>query len=361
MDPRAELEEKRREMREEILAVKDSILPARIVNFLGSTFQRGTAGYWLSNLTILNLILFGPWMILGSLLKETGKNALILMPSIIAIEFSIFGFTLGYLIVQNILSDIANSVVQKINNIDNFLRFMYWLRASWSHKNVFAFILPFTAIWAGLGIGGMSLPFHEFVGFGLSLTVILVGLIAGMAFYFPFWVGFLALRLKDFQYELNAISPADSEIVHHLSEILIKRIYMFALFFCVLTFISTSNLVYEQLRISFSIPFILLAWTGITLQFIITRLTVTTIAEKAKWKTLNRLQTKINFIGAHGDLSDQGTAEKFLRLTDIHARVSGSATNMFDLKSILMFVTQLMLPLLGLLLGNLDKIRKLFP
>jgi len=60
-------------------------------------------------------------------------------------------------------------------------------------------------------------------------------------------------------------------------------------------------------------------------------------------------------------LSDKETAERLLRLADIHRQIMASKTNTFDLKSLSNLFSQLMLPLLGLLLGNLDKISALLP
>jgi len=46
-------------------------------------------------------------------------------------------------------------------------------------------------------------------------------------------------------------------------------------------------------------------------------------------------------------------------LADIHKQIMASKTNTLDLKSVSTLFSQLMLPLLGLLLGNLDKVLKL--
>ena len=59
------------------------------------------------------------------------------------------------------------------------------------------------------------------------------------------------------------------------------------------------------------------------------------------------------------DLSEKESAEKLLRLTEIYERIAISKSNRFDLKSLSTFVSQLMLPLLGLLLGNLEKVSAL--
>jgi hypothetical protein len=58
----------------------------------------------------------------------------------------------------------------------------------------------------------MSTILQHFIGFGLLLTVILVGICAGVMFYVPIWTSFMVINLKDYQYEVNAFSPADSVV-----------------------------------------------------------------------------------------------------------------------------------------------------
>jgi hypothetical protein len=104
-----------------------------------------------------------------------------------------------------------------------------------------------------------------------------------------------------------------------------------------------------------------IAWAVITPQFLLTRSTIGTIINRAKWIALNRIRSKINAIEATGDLSDKDTTERLFRLTDVHKQILASKSNTLDLKSISTLFSQLMLPLLGLLLGNLDKLSKLLP
>jgi len=60
MSTEAELIQKRQEVREEILALKETVPLARIFNALGRAFKRNSPGYWLSGVVLLNLILLSP-------------------------------------------------------------------------------------------------------------------------------------------------------------------------------------------------------------------------------------------------------------------------------------------------------------
>jgi len=58
MSTESELMQKRQEVQEEILALKEKIPTAWIFNTLGKAFKQNSLGYWLSNIILLNLVLF---------------------------------------------------------------------------------------------------------------------------------------------------------------------------------------------------------------------------------------------------------------------------------------------------------------
>lgn len=356
-----DLMQKRREVQQEILALREKIPTVIILNGLGRPFKSRTPAYWLLNIVLLNLILASPWAIIGLVLNEMGKSVRFFAGGVIGIELAVFGFVFAHIVIRYLLDTIAHRIIPKIDNVDDLSKMLLWLEQTWFIRNTIAVALPVGILWASLGVGGMSVASHEFVGFGLSLTVILAGLLIGVGFHAAFWLPLFVLSLKDYQYEMNAFSPADSEIIHVISEMLTTCLYALAVEFAALTFVSTSSLVDPQLRVAVSFPFSALCWVIIATLFLLTRSTLGAIVNKAKWKTLNKLQAQINAIEATGDLSEKETAERLLRLADIHRQIRASKTTTFDLESFSTLFSQLMLPLLGLLLGNLDKLSKLLP
>jgi hypothetical protein len=182
------------------------------------------------------------------------------------------------------------------------------------------------------------------------------GFFVGILFHYIVWITLLDFQLRDYQYELNALSPANSEIIINISRISNTQIYLLAAFFAILTLLTSMGLFGANITPAIALPVVVLCWIFITLQFVITRSTINSIVERTRWKTLNKLQTQINQIEAAGNLSDKETSEKVLRLTNIFDRIRASPTGPFDLKSLSTFINQLMLPVLGLLFGNLDDI-----
>jgi hypothetical protein len=361
MDTQSELRQKRQEIRQEILALQEQIPLVQILKRLGKGFRHNSLGYWIANIVLLNGILLLPWTLLGLVLKEIQRPGPVSVASIVCIELVILGIIAAYFALRVMLDEIRDCIVEKINSANDVSKLLLWLKKTWSLQSVSAFALPFCLIWTSLGVAGMCLIIKQFVGFGLTLTVILVGLLASLLFYVPVWASFMIVSLKNYRYEVNAIAPADSEIISNISEMMMKGIYTLAAGFALITLVATSSLVNRQLRVTFSLPLLLFFWTVIIAQFLLTRSTLSAVINRAKWTTLNKIQARINTLEETGDLSDKDTAERLFRLVDLHKEIMASKSSALDLKSFSTLVTQLMLPLLGWLLGNLDKLSKLLP
>ena len=360
MATESELTQKRQEVKAEILALKETIPSARIFNNLGRAFQPKSLGYWLSSVVLLNLIILIPWAVIGLVLKEFEKPTIVLVESLLAAEAVMFGFVVGHVSVQFIFEDLANRIVEKMNDVNDLLKLLLWLNQTWSMLNVSAIALPFCLFWAFVGVGTISSTSHQFVGFGLSVTSTFCGVLVGLVAHIYLWTCLLIANLKTYQYEMNSFAPADSEIISDISEMLTRGVYTLAGLFAVVTLFATSSLFDQLIRDMLSIPLIVFGWVVIIAQFLLTRSTLGAITNREKWKTLNKIRAKINALEASGDLSDKDTAERLFRLADIHKQIMASKTNTLDLKSFSTLFSQLMLPLLGLLLGNFDKVLKLF-
>lgn len=113
------LELKRKEVREEILAMKDAIPTVRILNFFGKPFPKQSLGYWLTNFLAFNIIGFLPWLLVGWVMHELTSTRYLLIPGIWFVEFCIAIFFISNLIGFNIFDEIANCIVVKINKVED--------------------------------------------------------------------------------------------------------------------------------------------------------------------------------------------------------------------------------------------------
>jgi hypothetical protein len=94
--------------------------------------------------------------------------------------------------------------------------------------------------------------------------------------------------------------------------------------------------------------------------FILIQTSLSNIIRRAKWKTLNEIQAKVEKLQEAKDFGDKETMEAISRLMDYHNSVKASRDSAINLRAILGFINSLLLPLLALLLSNLDLVLKLF-
>ena len=97
-----ELEEERRRAGEDILALRETIPSTLLLDQLGKAYKRGSWGYWISIVLFLNVIILGPWLLIGLSRKELEWTRYLWVSGSMAVEFVIAGFILAH---QEILAD----------------------------------------------------------------------------------------------------------------------------------------------------------------------------------------------------------------------------------------------------------------
>ena len=212
-----ELIQKRQEVREEILALKERFPSARILNRLGLAFKRNGPGYWLSIVILLNFILLSPWVIIGLLLNEF--EAVFFYESVFFIELFILGFIIGNAVIQFVFTSSADRLVENINNIEDLSKMLDWLQQPWSWQNMLTIILPMCVVWV------ISTRPIEYGGVGALISSVLVGTIIGIFVHAYAWGLPFVYCLKAYNYHMNTFSPADSEIINDISEIFSRCIF----------------------------------------------------------------------------------------------------------------------------------------
>ena len=353
MDQQSELELKRREVSEKILSFKRKIAPSLTIETFGKILPRRISSrsllYWMIIVILLNLVMWIPGLLVSRILGEPAWDSAIWLAWFVGVQTCTFALLTSHFALQDVLDELAARVVHKITNTKDLDEFLQWMYSSWNLMNIIGVVILYCGLWVIFGVGGISNARGEFVGFGPTITATIGGILLGIAANYVIWLTFLPRRLANYSYDLNIVDPARSEIINVLENMFNKHLYITAGYFGVAT------LVISFIKLtSVTFPLILLGWLIIILQFLINRYATNKIIDTAKWKILNNLQEQVNHLVKSQDISEKESAEKLLRLTEIYERISKS--NRFDLKSLSTFVSQLMLPLLGLLLGNLEKV-----
>jgi hypothetical protein len=354
MSEKIELSLKRAEAREEIFAVHEETTPALILHILSRAFPKNITKenpiYWLLIILALNIVILIPSLIISILLNEFSNTENILAWPI-GIQVGIVALILSYYGAKIILEEIANRLVDKVYDLENLSKLRQWIKVSWSNKHIGGYVTIMWFVWFFVFVIGTSFWQGEFIGYGPTYTVIPTGLLIAVSFYYAVWFFYLSSFLGKLRYEMNSISPIYSEAISVLHSIFNKHLYLVAMFSAIATFVI--SLVEIGLV---GLPFVLISWAIFTIQFIANRSTINEIVDGEKWNTLNKIQTQINQIEKTEDLSEKGVNEKLFRLVDTYEKIRVTSTNKLEIKSILNFFSQMMLPLLGLLLGNLNEL-----
>jgi ABC-type multidrug transport system fused ATPase/permease subunit len=195
-----------------------------------------------------------------------------------------------------------------------------------------------------------------FVGYGLTFGTLIGNMWVWSFVYQLFVVGRLSIGLRRYDLKLFAADPASSEIMSRLSSELTYVVYFVAVFAAVITL----TMALPGLLPSYGILLVLSYWLALIAIFTLNQTSLSSIIRRAKWKTLNEIQAKVEKLQALENFENKETMEAINRLMDYHDRVKATRDSALDFRAYLGFINSLLLPLLALILGNLDLVLKLF-
>jgi len=280
-----------------------------------------------------------------------------------------FGPTLLYIISVVILPIASTSVIK--NYIDRVLVFcrdeiLGMTESTSSLDKIESWLnllcnrwLNFLVVVAGGTLGGLYLlsqapPLSS--GYSFTFFTILINLFNWNIIYLLIMVMLLSATLRAYDLKLFASDPASSELITRLSEVLSFAVYFVAVFATLLTF----TLTLVGILPSFGGSLIIFYWLPLFVLFILNQTSLASIVRRAKWKTLNEIQSQVEELRVSGSLKDKEIMEAINRLMDFHDRVKATRNSAIDSSTILNFINSLLLPLIAFILGNLDKVLLLF-
>lgn len=197
-----------------------------------------------------------------------------------------------------------------------------------------------------------------FVGYSAILTNIILSMFSSAFVYLLLvLVVFLSARLRRYNLKLFAADPSNSEIVSRLSSELSFVVYFVAVYAAIVTLLFAGGGILTSLVIIL-IPGL---WLPIIALFILNQTSLSSIIRRAKWKSLNEVQAKIEKLRALKSFGSPKTMDAINKLMDYHDRVKATRNSALNSGAILSFINSLLLPLLAFLLGNLDKLVALLP
>jgi len=194
------------------------------------------------------------------------------------------------------------------------------------------------------------------IGYGVIFSTFILNLIAWSFIYQLLMVIRLSVKLRSYDIKLFAADPGSSEIMSRLSSELGFFVYYIAVLIAILILVITA----AGFLSSLGIILVLLFGLPIIALFILNQTSLSSIVRRAKWKTLNEAQAKIEKLRASKNFGNQETMDAIKRLMDYHDRVKATRDSALDFRTYLSFINSLLLPLLAFLIGNLDLVLSLF-
>ncbi len=259
---------------------------------------------------------------------------------------------------HSFFTTLRNDILNSIESVADLTDLQNWLNLVCNKKKALLFALA-------LGIlAGPSLPFlvpPSFIGggavdVGLMLITAITMAQLGMGVYLLLLFVALPSRLSRYQFKLYAADPSSSEVIGQLSSMLMQFVYLWAILAAYVTLLSASL----GLLASSAVILTLANWGVLAVLFVIIQIALAKIIARAKWKTLNEIQSQIERLRSQEEIPSEQTLTHLSKLMDYHDRVKATRNSALDIRSGLNFINSLLLPLLAFLLANLGEIVALF-
>lgn len=275
-----------------------------------------------------------------------------LWDSILAVTvlFVINGF------IGRILSLWGSEIIDATGSTSSLAIFENWLAGICNRRlhSIVAMVGGLSASFFSAGILSTVNLQYSFIGKGFALMQMINYIINFSSFYLFLMFIFLAANLRRYDMRLFAADPSSSELVFRLSGALNFVVYIIAAFavisapvFTIVGFTVADMLV------------LLFLWLPIVAMFMVNQSSLSSIIRRAKWKTLNDIQAKVENLQAEENFGDKETMDAIKRLMDYHDRVKATRDSALDFRTYFSFFNSLLLPLLAFILGNLDLVMKL--
>jgi hypothetical protein len=353
--------EKRAEVKLFITDGSTKAFPAYLFDLTGKvlkrTFHLTRNPHWIIEAFFLLIIIYVPGMLVAIILREMPRWNDYLWSYMGMIWFGYLAAVVCYVNVAfNLLPGIYNHIVDSILVVEDLEKLKEWLAGFWSVRNWLSVTIIAGIITAIAFTVGISYRIGDFIGFGLATMTFSVAPFFVGAIYILIYMLGLPPQLATYQIKIYDLDPAQSEVIQRMSSTLSTYLYLVAGYVTIGTTYSSLNPV-----ISWWVwGSILLGWIPTISQFLVNQYYIHKIIINAKWVVLNQLQQQIIDL-RNKDISDspEAAVKQINALMDLHDRIRAKPNSMLNLGTGISFFNQLMLPMLGLISGNMDKLLNL--
>jgi len=365
----AALNEKREELKRRLAAGEYRTLIDVVLDGTGRIIRKIARSSrpispWYSSLILFLVILL---MGFGLIILFGDVSNIMRQPAIWPGVFILFAILVGYssvasvvasnIYVHRVFTTFHDSVLDAAESSATVDDFEHWLTAVCNRK-AHLFVSMVVGVLVAIYIHSV-LPVATglFVPFGVVVAYLLFGTFGGAFIYSIFQMVALSARVGRYHLKLYSADPGSSEVISHLSGVLGRFMYGIAIYVAIATLVTAA---FGLLDLAGGFFVLFFWWIPIVAMFILNQSSLSSIIRRAKWKTLNEIQARVEQLHAADSLAEKDTMDAISRLMDYHDRIKGTRSSAIDLRAVLSLINSLLLPFLALLLANLDKVLALF-
>jgi hypothetical protein len=258
--------------------------------------------------------------------------------------------------IHRIINLWRNDLLDATETVTGLEEFENWLKMACNWQ-VHLLVTLSGALLGGFYIAASTSKLNGvFMGYGFVFGAIFLLVYLYAFVYLVLIAVLLSARLRQYDLKLFAADPSSSELIIRLSSVLGSIVYFVAILAAYTTLISA--LIGQLLPLGIIVALVL--WLPIIALFILNQTSLSRIIRRAKWKTLNEAQAKIEKLRASKSFGSPKTMDAINKLMDYHDRVKATRDSALDFRTYLSLFNSLLLPLLAFILGNIDLVLKLF-
>lgn len=258
--------------------------------------------------------------------------------------------TMEYIILR-VKQLIINSMLDVLEQDDDFQRLETILSNFFSHKNQFYFGIGF-AIFTNVIFSSFGGNLIDLLSWPVFIDNLIFNFIHGVVVYYFINYVFSFLRnLNRFQFNLFEPNPSASVIIHQLDSVLNIVFYFLIIFGTIFTAWMRFADQYGLPKVSIMLSLILLWGLGIGM-FIIHKISISNIIVSGKWRSLKNIQAQITLLQEQNKIMDQQTLDQINKLLDYHDRIRATPNSLINIRSLFDLANTFVIPGLGLLIGN---------
>lgn len=350
-------------LKQQINEIIENTFPAKVLQLAGSLFQRLIRRPdqlpWYISTIILCILAILPQLIIALVSNALDQIIGYSLLWSVSAEMMALSIPIIYFLLRYILINTRDHIIDDIETNNNLADLQKFLLEIGKPRKTLLVVLLISVIWPFIALPLFSKQTN--INPGIVIDVWIGSCVLGLILYFIFWYMRFPGRLANYEYRVYKLDPTRSQVINHISNILTFPFFVGAFFQGILFIIGLRFFKDFFGQSAWFVAFaIFLVWIPLIIHFVNSQMAINNIITSAKWRMLNELQDQIHKQYANPKLYLTENIESINKLMDLYERLHNTYNSRLAISRALSLFNQLLLPVLGLLISNLDSVMKFF-